>query len=389
MKSQTTRFVAILLSALFVPAIAADTTLPDRGGVIVHEWGTFTSVAAPDGSAVQWAPLAGPGDLPCFVVRDTLTRGKWAPAYVRMETPVVYFYSERPATLSGRVDFPQGQMTEWYPKASLVHPSTPTGRLADGRLEWSKVELRPGDDATLPTTSTPNHYFAARATDASMLRVGDQREKLLFYRGVANFVPPVLPKFNADGKIEVRNIARAALPLVMVFENHQGKIGYRVARDVGNQVTLDPPELKADVAEVHQRLAAALEESGLYRKEAAAMVETWKDSWFEEGMRVMYIMPQSVVDGVLPLTISPAPSAVSRVFVGRVEVLSPNVRRTIESAVAAGDVEALARWGRFLGPFELEMRHTSDVVRSAEGQRVLSRANARLLQDLKVGACVQ
>jgi len=40
-----------------------------RAELTVHEWGTFTSVAGPDGKAAQWLPLAGPGDLPCFVER--------------------------------------------------------------------------------------------------------------------------------------------------------------------------------------------------------------------------------------------------------------------------------------------------------------------------------
>src|SRR5581483_2120765 len=33
----------------------------------VHEWGTFTTVAGEDGRAVDWLPLGGPTDLPCFV----------------------------------------------------------------------------------------------------------------------------------------------------------------------------------------------------------------------------------------------------------------------------------------------------------------------------------
>ena len=30
------------------------------------------------------------------------------------------------------------------------------------------------------------------------------------------------------------------------------------------------------------------------------MVETWRDSWFEEGARLIYIMPSRSVDAVLP-----------------------------------------------------------------------------------------
>ena len=33
----------------------------------VHEWGTFTSVAGEDGSAIDWDALGGKNDLPGFV----------------------------------------------------------------------------------------------------------------------------------------------------------------------------------------------------------------------------------------------------------------------------------------------------------------------------------
>ena len=39
----------------------------DSAGLVVHEWGTFTSIAGVDGAAIQWRPLSGPSDLPCFV----------------------------------------------------------------------------------------------------------------------------------------------------------------------------------------------------------------------------------------------------------------------------------------------------------------------------------
>ena len=83
--------------------------------VVTHEWGTFTSVAREDGTAVEWAPLLGPGDLPCFVSRDRQIRKVALRGLVRMETPVLYFYTKQPATLSIHVDFPQGLITEWYP----------------------------------------------------------------------------------------------------------------------------------------------------------------------------------------------------------------------------------------------------------------------------------
>ncbi len=36
-------------------------------------------------------------------------------AQQRMETPVIYFYTDKPRTVNVRVDFPQGMLSEWYP----------------------------------------------------------------------------------------------------------------------------------------------------------------------------------------------------------------------------------------------------------------------------------
>src|SRR2546429_7762551 len=41
----------------------------------------------------------------------------------RMETPVIYFYTDEPQTVDVAVDFPQGKITEWYPQATQIGPS--------------------------------------------------------------------------------------------------------------------------------------------------------------------------------------------------------------------------------------------------------------------------
>ena len=54
------------------------------------------------------------------------------------------------------------------------------------------------------------------------------------------------------------------------------------------------------------------------------MVETWRASWFgEEGTRLLYLLPQSLTDKVLPLKIAPKPQETVRVMVGRLEALTP------------------------------------------------------------------
>jgi hypothetical protein len=323
--------------------------------LVAHEWGTFTSVADGRGNPVEWASWLGPSDLPCFVER--LDGKNWKAilsGFVRMETPVLYFYSTRRLTLSVHVEFPQGWITEWYPKAKV----TAGGQYNNGKIAWDSVQVLPGADLEFPTASGDSHYFYARNTESAPLRVGDQQEKLLFYRGIGGFQVPLRPKFSSDNKIEIRNAGPDPIPLAILFENRAGKIGYRVVHNIADSVTVDQPEMNGDFQQLRQDLAGELAEFGLYKKEAEAMVETWRDSWFEEGTRVLYVYPRDQVDTLLPLSIEPKPSATDRVFVGRVELLSPWTQQTIRTAMTAGDVATLTKFGRFLDPFLQQIRRT-------------------------------
>lgn len=365
----TTAFAAtLLLSAAGSPA--AD--------LVTHEWGTFTSVAGEHGAPVAWAPLNGPADLPCFVERLSSENLKAFAGLVRMETPVLYFYAPKPVTLAVHVDFPKGWITEWYPKADNGARKDAPGSFAPGysyqggQLDWKSVQVLPGATLQFPGSQGASHYYAAREADAAPLRVttpgGVQQEKLIFYRGIGSFQAPLWPSYTADGKIEIRNTGDQPIPLAIVFENQGGKLGYRFVRNIEYLTQVDPPEMTGDLAQLRQQLAGELVEFGLYKKEALAMVETWHDSWFEQGTRVFYIYPRAQVDAVLPLKITPAPDELARVFVGRVEVLSPWTRQTIRTAMDKPDLAALKKFGRFLEPFAAQMNIRSAYLRSVESQ---------------------
>ncbi|HUQ95074.1 MAG TPA: hypothetical protein VM120_25580 [Bryobacteraceae bacterium] len=168
--------------------------------IVAHEWGTFTSIADKDGHAVEWNSIAGPDDLPCFVRRlpSPWTKSSFL-SRVRMETPVIYFYSPREATVSVKVDFPRGLLTEWYPHADDYGPNT----AGPGRLQWGHVRITPGAGDRFLQEPGSSHYYAARDADADPIEVRKQGEteweKFIFYRGVGWFAPPIVSLCKLSG----------------------------------------------------------------------------------------------------------------------------------------------------------------------------------------------
>ena len=182
----------VLLSLSSMGATRAPSTrMP--APLTVHEWGTFTSVAGPDGSATDWDALGCKDDLPTFV-NDFGYRGfKWrVTGTVRMETPVIYFYSQEALDARVRVTFPHGLITEWYPHADYqVYQTRPadghaqklganlagidtTLKTLSGAIEWNNIRIEPRADHAFPLESAASRYYAARETDAAPITVGGE-----------------------------------------------------------------------------------------------------------------------------------------------------------------------------------------------------------------------
>lgn len=348
---------------------AAEIRPSGSDGLTVHEWGTFTSVAGEDGAAIEWDTLGCKSDLPRFV-NDFGYRGfKWRlRGTVRMETPVLYFYTSSALTAHVRVAFPQGLITEWYPQAEYQVfqknwdngsmrrlPSNLNGidtsmRSLTGAIEWPNIHVEPGSIPVLPVEPDASRYYAARQTDAAPVTIGGQQEKFLFYRGAGNFPVPLSARVAGNGQVTVQNAATGSVPVVILFENRQGLIGYRLSGPVEDSLTFDAPALNSTFAQLRQDLEAALIAQGLFEKEARAMVDTWQDSWFEEGTRLIYLLPSRTVDAMLPLHVDPAPAETTRVFVGRIELITPDTQRAVQLAIAKSDWTTLDRYSRFLDP---------------------------------------
>jgi hypothetical protein len=331
--------------------------------LVVHEWGTFTSIAGKDGVALEWRPLNGSTDLPSFV--HTIAEGAKGlrhpslkadlTATVRMETPVLYFYSGSEMDVSVKVDFPKGKITEWYPQARDVGTS----------IDWGRLKVMPGAAVSLPVDYKDSHYYSARETDAAPVQVCGmsgtpaQQEKFLFYRGVGTFDLPLSVELEGEN-IVLKNLGEKEIAHLIIFENRGGRIGYQVVDAFTGETTRQRLALDKNIDSLLYDLKVMLVASGLYEKEAEAMIKTWRDSWFEEGARVFYILPRQTTDTVLPITIEPRPTELVRVLVGRAEVITPEMEKAVQQKVSllrdpSAEVRQTAmsnirKYGRFSEP---------------------------------------
>jgi hypothetical protein len=397
--SAVTAAFAVAASAI---VIAAEIDNNPLECLAVHEWGTFTSVAGEDGSAIEWNVLGGQDDLPNFVNSRGYRCFKFRLAgTVRMETPVLYFYSKSEMTAHVTVQFPHGVITEWYPKGdtaiyeskslmdrmgtstddavyqtkTLIDPPPPgldlllvklspsmngldtSLRNLMSTIAWKNIQVQPDMTPDLPAEARPSRYYAARATDADPISAGDEHEKFLFYRGVGRIETPLSARISPDAKIVIAKNGSDAVPMVMLFENQGGHLGYTRGYTLRDSITLEHPSLNGSQTELADQLEKALVAQGLFWKEAHAMVTTWQDSWFEEGSRLIYIVPPHVVDSFLPLHVDPAPAQTTRVFVGRIELITPEMKRSVQEAISNNDISAANRYGRFLEPILDRLLH--------------------------------
>jgi hypothetical protein len=348
----------VILCASLSPKLEAQNQAPRQERFVAHEWGTFTSVSTADGRPQLWSPLNGPSELPSFVYRfqepgRCYKSGRGTLALVRMETPVLYFYTDRPVHASVKVDFPKGCITEWYPLARAGFHS----------IQWNGFVAQPGATGNFPFDGSRSHYYPARETDAAPISIGDEQkveqEKFLFYRGVGFFDLPLSVRLK-DDQVIVRGAGADEIARIILFENRAGRSGWRIHDALKGEVTIARPALDQPIESLLREFEKTLVSQGLYKKEAAAMVKTWRDSWFEEGLRVFYIVPRSATNAILPITIEPHPPELTRVFVGRAEIITPEMEREILAAARlfgenspdarAAAIDSVRRYGRFADP---------------------------------------
>lgn len=286
--------------------------------LVVHEWGTFTSRVDAKGNLLTWKQQDRVEPLPNFVLESFTTPAKQAAkGTVRMETPVLYFYASELTKASASVTFPGGFLTEWYPSAT--HEDTAEHAI----LTWPSFEIVPGPDPEFPVDGD-SHYYAARDTGAAPLKLdgpgGVEHEKMLFYRGVGSFELPL--QASRDERAKTISLAPAReLAGVVVFHRRGDALGFEIHDPLDGPVELALPKLDDELDELTGQFEALLIAQGLYAAEAKAMINTWRELWFEDGVRVLYMVPPELTEQTLPLTLEPKPDELVRVLVGRLDLV--------------------------------------------------------------------
>ncbi len=340
---------------------------------VVHEWGTFTSVHASDGTLLSGLEREE-HRLPNFV----RSHAGFSPAdkgwnrpvknvTIKMETPVLYFYSDRERPVKVEVGFRGGSISQWYPERTGGEelPALPTnitniaqlrgmapvdfGKGYDGSITWDVTVLAPKSPEVInvPRSWETPQWPRARVDGANLVKgpagsVETSRadiqapapvvEGFLFYRGIGNFGLPIEIKTSSDGTMRLRNTGADDISRVWVYEkslNEEAAFHFwtgSLAAGAEQSVPLRP----GMAFRWKSGFGASLILAGLTTDEASAMLATWKESYFDvPGLRVFWIVPRAFTDRILPLTITPAPDKLERVLVGRSEVLTPAFEREL------------------------------------------------------------
>lgn len=334
--------------------------------LFVHEWGTFTSFVGADGKPQMGMheeeevlpsfvygfqnPQSGMSlfdqniycgaKIPCDLVRslessviasNSLPKNPRATGITqKMETPVIYFYGDEGQRISVTINFPQGIISQYYPKASSYFPSyDDVTTLGPSQFNFDLLLKSRDFIGTMPRTTADSVWNPSRNVNANTIDINGQNEKFIFYRGVGDFDAKITVT-NDGHSLTMRNRSQSPITQSFIIDS-DGKTGaIRSIGEVAETKTATFLQLEERlpfnqyVERAKSMIADALVKDGLYRDEAIALVNTWEHSYFKSpGFRVLYIVPRRETDRILPLTLSPAPTSLVRTLVGRVEIMTP------------------------------------------------------------------
>jgi DNA-binding transcriptional ArsR family regulator len=377
----------------------------DSKGLVVHEWGTFLAMNGSDGVSLD-GMYHEEHALPSFVHARSKDQLRLRMSLVKTETPVIYFYTQQQQRAQVEVGFPTGLWTQWYPQAMTVSPgivqAAAPPHTRDGRISWD-VDIWPASRgaAVLPATNGDALWNYSRDVDAAYVSTSNtiypaqprEWERFIFYRGLGEAPLPIQVRFD-NGRINAATSEAGGLRHLFILRVENGRGAYAYAPSLTTTTSFDQPvpamqtslPLEEFVERVSADVARRLTESGLYEKEARAMVNTWTSSYFKTaGVRLLFVMPQSWTDRFIPMRITPAPERLVRVMVGRMELLSPERERRAETAISGLASPDAATRERAFEVLRAEGRYVEPIVRRAlrttTDERVRALSRRLLLTD--------
>jgi hypothetical protein len=420
-----TRFPLLAVTTALLALTSQNSYSQSPQSLVVHEWGTFTSLQGSNGQ-VQEGLQHEEEQLPSFVHnRDPLNEavppvlgsvaGHAPPPYdppspdpeptdpypypthpcgkcmefatpagtplavtQKMETPVIYFYSGQPLTVGVDIGFPHGIISQYYPDAISFAPAIGAVTSLSGGSASFQVNLVQGP-IDVPLVDSSSIYSPARNVHSTYVKSGSENERFIFYRGVGNFSTN-LQITSQGGALSLHNLGGDSISAAFLVYVTETGGAIRALGSVSGQNTLNISA--ADVNSVmgaekpfgqfmstaDPLLTGALKHTGLYRDEAQAMTNTWAKSYFKTpGLRVLYILPRSETDQILPLHLNPTPQSLIRTLVGRVEVMRDTDEQALLTAIHLnGDSIDLTSLGRFA---EAKLRRVLSLTQDSNDQQ--------------------
>lgn len=303
--------------------------------------------------------------------------------------------------LDVRVDFHGGVLGEYYPHAAFsglpllkfqgqpemdgrfpyVDKNGITAKMTTS-LDWIGIRL---GSTQKPIATDDKVWTTPREVSAPLLEVKfidpdfkgvaqtyTQAEKFLFYRGVGHLDSPLCVKSSDDNANKLGICAKLTQatrndPLVKIACDSEypaswlveirpdGSCAYRAIGSFDERTRnkmlpftssvskFEGPEFSADnLAGLKLSMQEELVREGLFPDEASAMLRTWELSYFKTpGLRFFYITPRAWVDEVLPLKITGVPTNITRVMVGRIELIT-DAQKAALARLAMGPCPDLA-----------------------------------------------
>lgn len=300
--------IVYLICLIFISTIFC-TTITAESPTEVHEWGVFVKE---------------------YNCNETLVKTHGLPT-VMARKPVIYFHNfENNTSIKTQVDLIKNATTEPFGALDFLGNSQPhsypAADIENDTISWNFTIVNNSIKQDNTTYSSlfyegkinDNTNIIANITDDNILVFGKRYSVLNNTKNVTYYV-----KNNQDYTLSDVFVIYAKYSIMGVNEfgiRDKLECVYFGDLESGEEKTIMNTQTDSilNSTEVKNIIQNSLIEKGLTSTEANELIDSWSDWWFRPSnygriSRVIYIIPQSEYDKLLPLSISPQPDIINRV----------------------------------------------------------------------------